>query len=326
MPPRRVLVLDSCTERHFSAPTVEEKILSEFEVDLLHVSSHKELNSTILEKVDALILWACIPAVVIGEDILSELKRCKVIVKAAVGYDNIDIRSAMRHSIPVYNTPDYGTEEVADHSVAMMLALVRRLKSTDHHVQNGGWDWKSIGRTPRVRGMKLGIIGFGRIGQAVAKRASSFGLEITFYDPHVPSGAEKSHGLHRSESLNELLQSSDIISINCSLTDSSLHLLGKQEFASMKRGVIIVNTARGSVIDTDALLSSLDSGVVAMAGLDVLECEPSIPSALRGRENVILTPHSAFYSDASFMEMREKSASMVRSSFEGRQLRNLVTL
>lgn len=324
MDKKNILIIDSIAESHFQKANIEQSILDGMEVSLVHVESDEELDDTLLNDVDALILWACVPSVNITKTVLDKLTSCKVIVKAAVGYDNIALCAAADNAISVYNTPDYGSEEVADHTMAMLLACLRRLKKADKHVQESGWDWKSVGPISRLRGMKLGIIGFGRIGGAVAKRAQAFGLNITFYDPYISSGVEKSYGIHRSETLDELLASADIISVNCSLNNSSEHLLAQEEFKKMKDGVVIINTARGGVIQTQALLDAIENDIVSTAGLDVLEGEPNIPPAFRGKDNILLSPHSAFYSQAAFLEMREKSAIMVKRALNKETIRNKV--
>jgi C-terminal binding protein len=319
---KRVIIIDSCVERHFEDTKVESTILPDFDIYHFHIDSLNQLDNQLLSQVDAVIIWSCLPSIYFDEKFISKLTECKVVVKAAVGYDNINIAAARARKISVYNTPDYGTEEVADHSLSLILALVRKLKATDLHVQAGGWDWKSIGSTLRLSHTKLGIIGFGRIGIAVARRAMAFGMDVSFFDPYVSSGVDKAIGVARYEDLHQLLAESDIISVNCSLTDSSRNLLSESAFHSMKSGAILVNTARGGVIETQALITALASGKVALAGLDVVADEPNIPTELTNNPNVILTPHSAFYSDPSFYEMRSKSAWMVKNSLKGLTIRN----
>jgi D-3-phosphoglycerate dehydrogenase/C-terminal binding protein len=241
-----------------------------------------------------------------------------------VGYDNIDVEYAAKVGISVFNIPDYGTEEVADHAFALLLGCARKIVEVDKHVKAGGWDWAHTKPLYRLRNRTLGIIGFGRIGSALSVRAHAFGVRVQFYDPYVPSGMDKSLGVVRCESLDDLLASSDMISINASLTASAKHLISFNEFRKMKRGVILVNTARGGIVNSEAMLEALDNGRLAAAGLDVLENEPNIPDAVRTRPNVILTAHSAFYTEESFLEMRTKSAKLARDFMTGRPVRNQV--
>lgn len=319
---KRVIIIDSQVERHFEDTEIESTILPDFDIYHYYIESLDQLDSQLLSEMDAVIIWSCLPSIYFGEEFISKLTNCKVIVKAAVGFDNIDIAAARARKITVYNTPDYGTEEVADHTLSLILALARNLKITDLHVQAGGWNWKNIGSTLRLSHARLGIIGFGRIGMAVARRAMAFRMGVGFFDPYVASGADKAIGVTRYEDLHQLLTESDIISVNCSLTDSSRNLISEDAFRCMKSGVILVNTARGGVIDNQALIVALTSGKVSLAGLDVIADEPSIPAELINNSNVIFTPHSAFYSDLSFLEMRSKSASMVKDSLKGLTIRN----
>jgi len=320
----KILIIDSTTEKHFKTAIVEQQILAGYDVQLLHISHVTELPLNLLLEVNYLIIWACVPAVNFDKAFLSSLKNCRTIVKAAVGFDNIDISAARELGISVLNIPDYGTEEVADHALALLLGIARKLEEIHIHVKQGGWDWASVKKLYRLRGRKLGIIGFGRIGGAVARRAAAFGLNVQFYDPYAVSGLDKTHGVFRCESLQELLTSSDIISVNASLNRTSHHLLSHAEFDMMKKGVLLVNTARGGIIDSDALFSAMKSGKVAAAGLDVLENEPDIPDGFRTLDNVLLTAHSAFYTEESFLEMRTKSAELVRQKMNGLPVRNCV--
>ncbi|ANS44578.1 C-terminal binding protein [Serratia inhibens] len=326
MEPRRtkVLIIDSTTEKHFPQPDIERKILAGHDVHLAHISNINEIPAEILPEIEFMIIWACIPSIQFNQAFLRNLGRCRAIVKAAVGYDNVDIDAARQLDIAVYNIPDYGTEEVADHALALMLGVARKLNDINLHVRQGGWDWASVKKLYRLRDKTLGIIGFGRIGGAVAKRAAAFGLKIRFYDPYVASGIDKTHGVTRCESLEELLASSDIVSVNASLNRTSHHLLSAPQFQQMKEGVLLVNTARGGIVDSQALLAALKSGKVAAAGLDVLENEPDIPAGFRTLDNVILTAHSAFYTEESFLEMRTKSAELLLGIMAGVNVRNRV--
>jgi C-terminal binding protein len=263
---------------------------------------------------DALISWPTVPLL---RPVLSELKKCVGIVRAAVGFDNIDTEFAAQISIPVANIPDYGTEEVADHTLTLLLALSRNLLTLVHATGDGAWDWRVMGPVQRLRGRRLGIIGMGRIGTAVSRRAEAFGLDVGFYDPYIPIGIEKALGLCRFASLHDLLSVSDIITVHVPLSTENRHIISGPEFRRMKDGAILLNTSRGSTVDEAALVEALAEGRLGPVGLDVLEGEPNIHPALRKSQKVLLTAHSAFYSENSLVELRTKSAEFITRLLRG---------
>jgi C-terminal binding protein len=318
---QEVLIIDSPRGSYLDEPDIEREVLGPVaRATLCRVNGPEELVG-LIDDADAVISWhtVALPAYVI-----SRLKNCRGIVRAAVGYDNIDIDCAARRGVPVAVVPDYGTEEVADHTLALILALVRKLPVVDRHVRDGGWDWRAVGRVLRLRGARLGIVGFGRIGSAVARRAQAFGIEVAFYDPYTPSGVDKVHAVIRHETLNELLDWSQIVSIHVPLTAETRHLIGRAEMERMHPQTVLVNTARGEVIDQRALLDGLAAGRIGQLGLDVLGGEPDVPEALRTSERVLLTAHSAFYADASLTELRRKAAASARRLLLGLPERNIV--
>ncbi len=241
-----------------------------------------------------------------------------------MGFNNVDIEAAGRRGIAVCNVPDYGTEEVADHAILLLLAVARHLRAQDDSIRAGGWDYL-VGRdTPRLRGRTLGLVGCGRIGSATALRAKAFGLDVAFYDPHVPSGLDKALGIRREFRLDDLLARSDFVSLHTYLDEGSAHLIDARALALMKPGSILINTSRGGVVDQAAVLDALDSGRLLGAGLDVFEREPLDDDRLRAHPRVVLTPHSAFYSVEGFAELRTKAAEEVRRALRGDPVRNLV--
>jgi D-3-phosphoglycerate dehydrogenase/C-terminal binding protein len=318
---QEVFIIDSHRGPYLSDPDIERGVLMpEARPVLSRVNSAEELVG-LIDEAAAVISWHTIP---LPGLVIERLKNCRGIVRAAVGFDNIDIECAARRGIPVANVPDYGTEEVADHTMALMLALVRRLHTVDRRARGGEWDWRAVGSVPRLRGMRLGLVGFGRIGSAVARRACAFGLQVSFHDPYVPSGVEKAHAVLRHETLNELLDWSQIVSVHVPLTAETRHLLGRAQFARLAPGTVLINTARGEVLDQRALIDSLGAGRVGQAGLDVLGDEPNVPAELRASDRVLLTSHSAFYADASLAELRQKAAASARRLLRGRPERNIV--
>lgn len=263
---------------------------------------------------------------ILGESSFARAPRCRAVVRAGVGYNNIDIEAASRHGVVVCNVPDYGTEEVADHAIMFLLALVRRLVPSHAAIRAGTWDYRTALGAPRLRGKTLGIVGCGRIGTATAVRAKALGLDVVFYDPYLRQGMDKALGIRRVHKLDELLEQSHFVSLHCYLDSGTRHLINAETLARMRPGAILINTARGPVVDQNALLDALDSGQIAAAGLDVVEREPLDNERLRQHPNVLLTPHTAFYSAEGYIELRTKTAEEVRRILLGEPARNPVNV
>jgi len=317
----QVKILDSRRGAYLAVLDIERKILGHLaEVSLLTVDSAEEVIEE-LENADAIISWHHIA---LTRNVLFRMRHCRGVVRASVGYDNIDLEAATEAGILVSNVPDYGVEEVSDHTMALILALVRKIPVLDRHCREGGWEWRTAGSILRLRGATLGIVGLGRIGSAVARRAVAFGLDVVFFDPYLPSGIEKAHGIRRSESLQELLRSSQILSLHVPLTPETRGMIGRKEILQLPPGAIVVNTCRGEVIQQQALIEELESGHIGQAGLDVLEREPHVPEELRNSNRVLLTAHSAFYADSSLQELRSKAALAALRFLTGQPQRNLL--
>jgi phosphoglycerate dehydrogenase-like enzyme len=260
----------------------------------------------------------------LSEVAVAALERCRAIVRCGVGFDNVDLRAAGERGIVVCNVPDYGTEEVADHALLLLLAITRRLLPCDQAIRRGAWELESIRGAPRLRGRTLGIIGCGRIGTALALRARALGIRVVFYDPYLSDGIDKALGIERAYRLEDLLPRCDFLSLHCPLTRETLHLLNARTLALLPRGAYIVNTARGACIDLASLRAALDSGHLAYAALDVVEREPLDDEAIRQHPSLLLTPHVAFYSVEGFNEMRTKGALEARRVLRGDPVRNPV--
>ena len=286
-----------------------------------HATTEQELQR-FLPEADALILFHDMAQ--LGETTFANAPKCKVLVRAGVGYNNVDLKAASAHGVLVCNVPDYGTEEVADHAIMFLLASARKLIPCNDAIRANHWHYETAKSTPRLRGKTLGIIGCGRIGSATALRAKAFGLDVLFYDPHAPEGTDKSLGIRRTYHLDELLETSHFVSLHCYLDESTRHLINAKTLAKMRPGSILVNTARGGVVDQVALFEALESGHIAAAALDVLEREPLDDDRLRHHPNVIFTPHSAFYSSEGFVELRTKTAHEVRRVLLGERPRSPV--
>jgi len=312
-----VVIADFLAESEVESPVFGEGV----RVIVAKARTEEDL-APVLGEADALLLFHDIASMT--DATFARAPKLKAVVRAGVGYNNVDLVAAGRRGIAVCNVPDYGTEEVADHAIAMLLSLVRHLPACDASMRRGEWDYRIAHQTPRLRGKTLGLIGCGRIGAATALRAKAFGLNVVFYDPYVPAGTEKALGIRRSLKLEPMLKECDFLSIHCYLGETSYHLIDANALALLRPGAIVVNTARGPVIDQEALLASLDSGHLYAAGLDVFEHEPPEGNRLRQHPRLLLSPHSAFYSVEGFVELRTKTAEEAVRILDGEPPLNLV--
>jgi D-3-phosphoglycerate dehydrogenase/C-terminal binding protein len=267
----------------------------------------------------------------------ADFTRARVAVRAGVGFDNLDLAGWGAKGVPACNVPDYGTTEVADHAIGLMLALTRGTAAYARALAEtgpGAWHFGVAPLVRRHRGANFGVIGLGRIGLAAARRAAAFDMKVTFFDPHLESGVDLSTGYDRVHSLEELMARSDIVSVHAPLNDETRALLNDKAFSSAKPGLILINTARGPIINLDALERAMRSGRVAGAGIDVLPNEPqdmdhSLFASWRRREDwigerLIVTPHAAFYSPAAMQDLRLKSIEVVHAFLVEGRLTNCV--
>jgi C-terminal binding protein len=271
-------------------------------------------------------------------DDLKRFPRLRAICRMGVGYDNLDRKAAAERQIMILNVPDYGTTEVADHAMALALSLRRGLL-LHHELQrkNPPARWAFV-LDPLIRrsGVQtFGIIGLGRIGTAVALRAKAFGFRVVFYDPNLPNGAELGVGVGRARTLEELLRQTDTLSVHAPLTPETRGMLGTKELSLLPKGAVVVNTARGPIIDIDALPALLKSGHLAGVGLDVVPVEPPVEPvpellrAYRAREpwtegRLIITPHSAFHTPEAWDDIRMKSAETMKAALLGPRAQNVI--
>ncbi len=260
------------------------------------------------------------------ERTIATLHKCRGIIRCGVGYDNVDIEAAGKRGIVVCNVPDYGTEEVADHALMLLLAIARRFLPAQASVREGNWNYQIALGTPRLRGRTLGVIGCGRIGTAMVLRAKALGMRVVFFDPIKPDGVEKALGVERCHRLDDLLKQAEFVSVHCPLTADTRHILNARTLALLPRGAYVINTARGPCVDATGLLQALDSGQVAYAALDVVEAEPLHDERLRNHPRLVLTPHTAFYSVEGYQEMRSKGTEEARRILTGEAVRNPVNL
>lgn len=304
--------------------TVEMPILKDVAtVAFCDAQSTSEIHEKVLNEAVGALMWHTI---ILTKEDLEKFKTLRIIVRIGSGVDNIDVKAAGELGIAVCNVPGYGVEEVADTTMCLILNLYRRTYWLANMVREGkkftGPEQvrEAAAGCARIRGDTLGIVGLGRIGSAVALRAKAFGFNVIFYDPYLPDGIEKSLGLTRVYTLQDLLFQSDCVSLHCSLNEHNHHLINEFTIKQMRPGAFLVNTARGGLVDDEGLAAALKQGRIRAAALDVHENEPFnvFQGPLKDAPNVLCTPHAAFYSDASAQELREMAASEIRRAIVGR--------
>jgi D-3-phosphoglycerate dehydrogenase/C-terminal binding protein len=311
----------------------ERAILGPFaDVQALDAQCESELAGRI-EDATAVMLYHFIS---LTRETIDRLKQCRLIVRCGVGFDNVDRLAARERGIPVANVPDYGSEEVADSAIGMLLALTRGVHLYNQRLlrKAGGWIYTQAQPLHRLRGRTLGLIGVGRIGTATALRGKALGLRVVFFDPYAPDGRDKALGIERCETLSELLQQSHIVSLHCPLTEETRHIINPRTVAQMRPGSYLVNTARGGTADVLAVLDGVSQGHLAGAAIDVLETEPPpddhpLIAAWRdpahpAHDRIIINPHAAFYSEEGLDDMRIKGSQNCLRVLRGEPPRNVV--
>lgn len=285
--------------------------------------------------------WASADAIVSAPDIPAEyrnrLKRCRIFVTPKVGFDNIDLDAWGELGVPVCNVPDYGTQEVADHAMALLLSL---MKGITFHTRELKRDPRGLWRPAlnpfgkRLSACTCGIVGLGRIGTAAALRAKAFGMDVVVYDPYISNGSELALGVRRVHSLTDLFAQCDVVSLHLPLSAETEKLINAEVLAASKPGLVLINTARGPVIDLDALYDALRAEQVQAVGLDVLPVEPADPEHrlikawAAGEEwidhRLLITPHSAFFTPESVYDMRFKGGEVALTYLREDRLQNCV--
>jgi D-3-phosphoglycerate dehydrogenase / 2-oxoglutarate reductase len=299
----RVVITDS----DFSDSDLEEDMLSKIGASLEKFQTYDE-NEVIKFAQDAdVILCDYAP---VNRKVLSSLRKLRAVIEYGVGYDNIDVKAATEHGVLVCNIPDFMDTEVAEHTLALILALTRKITKADAFVKGGSWtkygslSWQKLMPISHLDGKVAGVIGFGRIGRQVAERLSAFKLKILAFDPYVNKEVADKMGVRLTD-INTLMKESDIVSVNALLSKETFHLISEKEIRLMKPTAVIVNTARGKIIDQKYLADALRERRIAGAGLDVEEGEPPDPDApLLKLDNVILTPHIAGVSEKAMHNLR----------------------
>ena len=262
----------------------------------------------------------------ITERVMGGLAPDAVVIRYGIGYDNVDIEAARRLGVRVCNVPDYGVATVADHTVALLLTLLRKVHRFDAEVRARGWYAPGdLGGLPGFADTTIGLVGSGRIGRAVLDRLQPFGFQVLIHDPYLADEEITALGATPS-SFGELLERSHAISVHTPLTEATRHLFGDAAIARMRRGAYLVNTARGGMIDEAALAAAVRSGHLGGAALDVYEREPlTNDSELRSLPNVILTPHTAFFSDSALAALQRLATDEAERALRGTPLRCPVT-
>ena len=311
----------------------ERRILGNLaDIEALNAFGEEELTGRI-EDADAVMLYHHLG---LSRRTIERLDHCKLIVRCGAGYDNVDYVFARQRGIAVANVPDYGTEEVADTAIGMMMALTRGIAYLNSRLRAnlGPWHYSQAIPVYRLRGRVFGVVGLGRIGTAAAVRAKALGMDVAFYDPYKPDGYDKALGVRRVERLDDFLAQVHVLSLHCPLTEENRHMIDAAAIAKMRDGAFVVNTARGGLVVSSAILSAVESGRLAGVGIDVLEHEPPpddepLVAAWRNphhpaHHRVLLNPHSAFYSEEGLLDMRIKGSEACRNAICGRPVRNVV--
>jgi len=309
----KVVIADSVApdqevERRILEPLAEVIVVPSGDADALHAE---------LRDADAVL--GCYTK--FTDDMVRSMTKCRIMARSGIGVDTIPMQIATEKGIIVTNVPDYCIDEVADHAMALMLSLVRRIDGLAQSVRAGTWDYRTVGKVRRLAGLRLGLVGFGNIAQAVARRAHAFKLDLLVHDPYVDRKTLDDWGAQGCE-LDTLLSQADIVSLHVPLNQKTQHLIADRTLGLMKPDAFLVNTSRGGLVDFAAVRKALERGRLAGAALDVLEQEP--PADIKKAAAVpslLLTPHAAFNSEEATLELREKSATEIARVLRGEKPR-----
>ncbi len=303
------------TDYAWSSIEPERQVLAEIgaEIIVAEIGDEAELI-THAHKVDGILTcWKPV-----RESVISKAKNCKIIARYGIGLDNIDVESATKNGIIVTNVPAYCVDEVSDHAMALLLACARNIPMYNTAVKAGIWDQDSGRRMYRLRGKTIGVVGFGRIAKVLIPKAMAIGLKVNVYSPRTSAETIEQYGADKV-TFNKLLKTSDFVTIHAPLTAETLHMFSYEEFCAMKSDAFLINTARGSIVDSSALTDALKNGEIAGAGLDVLETEPpDFSETFLHLDNVIITPHAAFISEESILELEVTAATCVLQVLSGK--------
>ncbi|TNJ66077.1 C-terminal binding protein [Paenibacillus hemerocallicola] len=305
----KVLMADCIFEDH----DFEKRMLETIDAELI-VAPAKDEDTLAALAVDADAILATYAE--ITSKVLEHAKKCKIIARTGIGYNNIDVHAASEKGIMVSNVPDYCIGEVADHTLALMLTCLRKTAYLNQTVREGKWNVNLARPIPRLDGLTVGLMGLGNIARAVVQRIQAFGMKAIAFDPFVSSYDVSLLAVEKAESLEQLAQRADVLTIHAPLTPSSKGAINSGIFNVMKKSAILINTSRGPIVNEKDLYEAIRVGKIAGCGLDVMEHEgEEVNSPLLKHENVIVTPHSAFYSSGSDIELREKAVEQIVLTF-----------
>ncbi len=305
-------------------------------IDLEFHDNPEDIPDASWARADAIVTFRGPPAVMKA---LPKLQKARIVVRGGVGFDGLDLKALGERGIAVSNVPDYGTTEVADHAIALMLALRRGLDRYEERMRRdpgGLWRFVDSPCVDRLRGRTFGVYGLGRIGLAAARRAAAFDMDVIFYDPHLSDGTDLATGYKRVTSAEALFEACDTVSLHSPLTSETRGAVNADLLGRMKKGSVLINTARGPIVDLDALYAALKAGTPAGAGLDVLPKEPAdanhpLLKAYMAREpwldgRLMITPHAAFYSPPGVNDLRSKAAKTAAERLRTGHARNCQNL
>ncbi len=321
------------TDKHFEGDIDVERLAADGAAEFDVFDDGPEVTEEAWARAEAVVTSRCTPLVT---EKMEQLANCRIIVRNGVGYDGLDLEGFGARGIPVCNVPDYGTTEVADHAIAMMLALRRGIVSYNDGLRqdpHAFWHYRHQRCVDRLRGATFGVVGLGRIGTAAARRAQAFDQEVIFYDPKLADGADLATGFGRVKSLAELFERADAISVHTPLTEETASFINAEALGHAKPSAILINTSRGPVVDVDAVYAALKADKLAAAALDVLPTEPPedhpLIRAYTAREEwldgrLILSPHAAFFSRPGQADLRRKGIETIVAYFAEEGPRNCV--
>jgi len=311
---KRVMI----TDHGFPSIDLQKRIIESAGFQLVEAKPVCKTEDEVIERCGGaevlLVQWAPITRWV-----LQSLPRVKCVVRYGIGVNNIDLDAAKELGVTVANVPTYCLEEVSNHALAMILSLGRRIPQDHHQILRGGWGVRRFSPIPAFSDLTLGIVGYGAIGRRVARKAKVFGFRIVAFDPYAPDSAFDEHGVERVD-WDTILRTADILSLHCPLVPETQHIISRKTIGRMKRGVLLVNTARGPLISEEDLVEALKNGQVGGAGLDVFEEEPlAAGSPLRGLPNIILTSHAASVSERATELLQITASEGARDFLLGKQ-------